>query len=114
MSDQGNRRIQKDFTRLVGAARRLDHYINLITEGLMAGIEELQAKISELQQAVSDDEANDAETVAKLNITIQDLRDQVAAGQPVDTQPLIDQLEAIKASLVPADQSGLGTTPPTV
>lgn len=77
----------------------------------MAGIEELQAKINELQQAVSDDEANDAETVAKLNITIQDLRDQVAAGQPVDTQPLIDQLEAIKSSLVPADQSGLGSQP---
>ena len=112
--DGSSRLIGRDFRRLAAAVGRLEKYAKLTMEGIMAGIEELQTKISELQQAVSDDEANDAETVAKLNIVIQDLHDKLNAAQPVDTQPLIDQLQAIKASLVPADQSGLGTTPPTV
>jgi hypothetical protein len=91
-------------------ANRLEKYAKLITEGLMAGIQELQDKINELQTAVSDDEASDKEVVDKLNITIQDLRDQLANNQPVDTQPLIDQLEAIKESLVPADGGSTGGT----
>lgn len=103
MSDESGRKIVRDFHRLKAAVGRFEKYVKLISEGLMAGIEELQSKINELQQAVSDDEASDAEVVAKLNITIQDLRDQLANNQPVDTQPLIDQLEAIKTSLVPAD-----------
>lgn len=103
-------RVVKEFHRLSAMANRLEKYAKLITEGLMAGIQELQDKINELQTAVSDDEASDKEVVDKLNITIQDLRDQLANNQPVDTQPLIDQLEAIKESLVPADGGSTGGT----
>jgi predicted HAD superfamily Cof-like phosphohydrolase len=111
MSEIPSRLIGRDFHRLKMAAARLEKYLKLTAEGMMAGIEELQSKINELQQAVSDDEANDAEVVARLNVTIQDLQDQVAAGQPVDTQPLIDQLQAIKDSLVPAEQPVQPETP---
>lgn len=111
MSDATGRKVRASFHRLERAMHRYERFVKLTTEGLMAGIEELRAKVDELQQAVSDDEANDAEVVARLNVTIRDLQTQLDNNQPVDTQPLIDQLEAIKTSLVPAE--GGTEQPPT-
>lgn len=78
----------------------------------MATLEDLQAKIDELEGAVRDDEAADAVIVQDLNQTISDLHAQIDANQPIDTQPLIDRLETIRASLQPA--GGATPEPPVV
>ena len=80
---------------LMGAAK---HYTSQL-EHLMAGNAELTAKIAELDQFVTDDEAQDDANDAALQAVIVDLKAQLAAAGPVDTQPLIDQLEAIRQKL---------------
>jgi hypothetical protein len=100
---QTSRQIGKGFARLHRSAKQLEERFTLFTEIIMADIQALQAKIDELRDAVEADEAADADLVARLNATIADLQAQVAANQPVDTQPLIDELESIKASLQPAE-----------
>jgi signal transduction histidine kinase len=98
-----SRHIGKGFARLHRLAKQLEERVTLFMEIIMADIQALQAKIDELRDAVEADEAADAELVTRLNATIADLQAQVAANQPVDTQPLIDELESIKASLQPAE-----------
>jgi hypothetical protein len=78
-------------------------YLTLQAEHLMANIQELQDKIAELKDAVAADEAADADLVERLTAKIAELQAAVDANVPVDTQPLIDELEAIKASLQPAE-----------
>lgn len=90
-----NRRIEHKFAQLERAARK----VHLWMEITMAGIDELNAKIAELNQLVKDDEAQDDATEAALNQTIVDLKAQIGSQTPLDTQPFIDALEAIKANL---------------
>ena len=90
-----SRTIKQDFHQL----RRLVKRQTSLLEIIMAGQKELADKIAELEQAITDDEAQDDANEAALNAVIVDLKAQLDAAQPIDTQPIIDQLEAIKGRL---------------
>ncbi len=95
MSDHSRARVHK----LLRQTSRLSIRVTLWMEIVMADIAALNAKIAELNQAVLDDEAADDKNEADLNAVIVDLKAQLAAGTPIDTQPFIDALEAIKGNL---------------
>jgi hypothetical protein len=98
-----SRHVRKGFDRLHQSAKKLEQRFNIFWEIIVANIQDLQAKIDELKDAVAADEAADAELVTRLEAKIAELQAALDANVPVDTQPLIDELEAIKASLQPAE-----------
>lgn len=102
----------KKFGRLNQSVRKLGEHLTTFYEVLMANIQDLTNEIASLKQAVLDDEAADAALVEQLDAQIVDLESQLAANQPVDTQPLIDSLREIRAALsqpaAPVDETGTG------
>jgi predicted exporter len=112
--------IMQAFDQLSKLTKRQEKVANLFTEILVSGQQELNDKITELQQAVADDEAQDQQIVDQLDAQIQTLKDQIASNQPIDTQSQIDALEAIKEQLKPSNSTniaggglGAGGTPQT-
>jgi hypothetical protein len=75
-----------------------------LVEILMANAADLQATIDGLKEVIVADQAADQQVVDKLDALVLDLTEQLAAAD-VDTQPFIDQLDAIKALVVPAHSS---------
>lgn len=71
----------------------------------MKTIDELNAKIAELKQAVADDEEQDAQNEAALQTVITDLQAKLDA-KDVDFQAQIDALDEIKSSLRAPGSSG--------
>ena len=66
----------------------------------MASIQELSAKVDELQVSLDNEQAAIAEAIDGLNQTIVDLQEQLAAGAtPEAIQAVIDKVVAVKADL---------------
>lgn len=74
---------------------------------IMAGQKELEAAVADLEGAVTaaqaaeaTEDAATAAQIAALSAQITDLQNQIANAPPTfDTQPLIDRIEAAKASI---------------
>jgi hypothetical protein len=103
-------RIRRMFVEVSRLTNRQAHRLTMFQEILMAGQQELNDKIAELNRAVEADEEADQQLVDQLEAQIADLKAQVAAGTPIDTQAQIDALEAIKEKLVASNTGGGDTS----
>lgn len=73
----------------------------------MATLEELQAKLAELQETVDSEQAQIAELLAGQQITIKGLEEKIAelqalvdaAPSPAQLQTVVDGLQAIKEDI---------------
>lgn len=73
---------------------------------ILAQIDDLNAAVATMQQAVSDLQARDAQVVAgvqALQSEVSNLQAQVDAGGTVNLQPITDQVNALAASVATAD-----------
>lgn len=92
-----------------------------LKRGTMPNLDQLNAKIAELKQAIIDDEAQDDANEAALQKVIDDLQAKIDAGEQADFQEQIAALEEIKGLLhssktteepAPEGEPGTGTIQP--
>ena len=84
--------------------KKLTHFLTSKFNQIMATLEELQAKLAELQETVDAEQAQIAEllagqqnTIAGLEVKIAELQAMVdAAPSPAQLQSVVDGLQAIK------------------
>lgn len=75
-------------------------FLNLKLYNIMAKIQELEAKVDELTQAIADEHAQVTEALANLQTTVDELTAALAeAGTPEDVQRLIDKVNADLAAV---------------
>lgn len=66
----------------------------------MPTIQELSAKVDELQTALDDEQKQIADAIAALQTTVSDLQGQVAAGgTDADRQAVVDKINAVITDL---------------
>lgn len=101
MNNMAKHVLAQAFGRLDKSVTKLESHLTIFMELIMSDIQALESKIAELRDAVSAHEAADAALVDRLNAKVAELQAALDAAQPVDTQSMIDELEAIKLSLGP-------------
>jgi ABC-type transporter Mla subunit MlaD len=81
-----------------------------INQNTMASIAQLTEKVNALQTSLDAEQQEIQDAIAGLNVTIQELRDQIAnneGGTVEERQALADKLDAIKSDL----EGTVNTTP---
>jgi hypothetical protein len=102
-----DRCIEHDFDQLERLARKQLHVLHLMMENLMATQQQLIDKIAELGQDETGYQAREQAIVDALTKQVADL---TALGNP-DTQPAIDALNAIIATIPSAVAPAVTPTP---